>query len=229
MLGTVVQHDPVLIGYKTGVDIVRPADLDGKTYGGFGSSKEPILLRALIVADGGEGAFSNVALGTAAYEALYAGKVDAALFFSFSDAVNAAEKGYDISYFKYADYGVPDQYGMLLAANSAYLAEHPEVARTLMTALVGGYEYELAHPDETAQMLIEAGSTSDVAFLKKSIAAFNATLADSAGAIGPMDLGVWQARADFWVESGLLVDRDGARIKAPLDVSGSVTNDYLPQ
>jgi len=57
-------------------DIQRPADLDGLTYGGFGSDWETALISTIIRHDGGEGAFETVTLGTSAYEALANGAVD---------------------------------------------------------------------------------------------------------------------------------------------------------
>src|SRR5699024_4363031 len=54
----------------------RPADLDGVTFGGFGAPLYSALARATIQGDGGEGAFTEVALDTGAYEALSQGRVD---------------------------------------------------------------------------------------------------------------------------------------------------------
>ena len=44
-------------------DIKRPADLDGKTYAGFGSAWENALISSIIRHDGGEGRFDTVTLG----------------------------------------------------------------------------------------------------------------------------------------------------------------------
>ena len=57
-------------------DITSPRDLDGKIYGGFGGPARNRRCGAVIQAAGGRGEFTTVVLGTAAYEALYAGQVD---------------------------------------------------------------------------------------------------------------------------------------------------------
>lgn len=229
VLGAYTQHDPVLIGVRSDSDIDRPAKISGRVYGGFGSAKEDILLKALIEADGGKAEFSNVTLGTAAYEAVHAQKVDAALFFSFSDAVNAQLRGREFRYFKYADYGVPDQYATLITANSDYLAKNGDVARKLLAALEKGYRFEQDNAEKTVEMLAAAGSTSDPEFLLKSIEAFTATLEAPDGSIGTMDLAVWQQRAEFWLKHSFLVNSEGNALTALPDLAAHVTNDYLPK
>jgi len=223
------QHDPALIGVKADGDIKRPRDLDGKTYGGFGSAKEPLLVKALITGDGGKGDFRNVTLGTAAYEALYTGQVDAALFWRYSDAVEAQMRGRDIKYFAFSDYGLPDQYATIIVVNKDYLTGHEDAVRKLLAALVKGYEYQLAHPEDVTKMLTTAGSTADPVFLNRSIEDFNKTLKSSDGKIGPMSLDVWKTRTSFWIDGGFLVDEAGQNITQPLSFDDVVTNDYLPQ
>src|SRR4051794_16658793 len=56
--------------------IQSPKDLSGKTYAGFGTPDEGPELSYIIKADGGTGKFKNVTLNTAAYDAVYNGKVD---------------------------------------------------------------------------------------------------------------------------------------------------------
>ncbi|TGV72792.1 myristoyl transferase, partial [Mesorhizobium sp. M00.F.Ca.ET.158.01.1.1] len=50
-------------------EIKSPKDLDGLTYGGFGSAWENALISTIIRHDGGKGHFETVTLGTSAYEA----------------------------------------------------------------------------------------------------------------------------------------------------------------
>lgn len=228
VLMVVTQHDPAIIGVKADSPITRPAELDGKTYGGFGSAKEPLLLQSLIQADGGKGDVKVVTLGTAAYEAVYNGDVDAALFWDYSDAVQAAMVGRAMRYFKFHDFGLPDQYGDLIMANTDYLSGHEDTAKKFMAALVKGYAYERDHPEEVADMLVKADPTADRAFTVASIKSFNETLVAPDGSIGTMDVGVWKARGDYWITHGYLVDEAGEKVTQPLDYDKYVTNAYLP-
>ncbi|TIU59771.1 MAG: ABC transporter substrate-binding protein, partial [Mesorhizobium sp.] len=88
--------------------IKSPKNLDGLTYGGFGSAWENALLQTIIRQDGGKGDFSTVTLGTSAYEALANGAVDFTLEVSTWEGVEAELKGLKQRSFRYADYGVPD-------------------------------------------------------------------------------------------------------------------------
>ncbi len=229
-LGALNLSDPVWIGVRDDSNIFRPADLDGKVYGGYGSTKEPYLLSALIMADGGKGEFENVTLGTSSYEAVYSGQVDAALFFSYSDTINAEYKDHEMRYFKFSDYEeIPTQYAVIVTANNKFLTENPEAAKKFMRALVRGYEYQLDHPEEVADMLIEGGAEADRDFLVASVTEFNNFLCNDKGEICVMDLEVWQDRADFWMQYGFLVDGDGAVLEEFPDITQYVTNDYLPE
>jgi ABC-type nitrate/sulfonate/bicarbonate transport system substrate-binding protein len=90
----VVQHETgrlVFNGERE--DIQRPADLDGKTYAGFGSAWENALISSIIRHDGGEGSFDTVTLGTSAYEALANGSVDFTLEVSTWEGVNSVLLG----------------------------------------------------------------------------------------------------------------------------------------
>jgi ABC-type nitrate/sulfonate/bicarbonate transport system substrate-binding protein len=225
---TVTQHDPAIIGVRADSPITRPAQLDGKTYGGFGSAKEPLLLQSLIQADGGKGDVKVVTLGTAAYDAVYKGDVDAALFWDYSDAVQAEMVGRALRYFRFHDFGLPDQYGDLIMVNSDYLAGHEETTKKLLAALVKGYAYELAHPKEVAEMLVKADPSADLAFTTKSVEAFNKTLAAADGSIGTMDINVWKTRGDYWIDHGFLVDEAGEKLTKTIDYTKYVTNAYLP-
>ena len=73
----VLQHWATQIAVRADrADITSPKDLDGKVSGGFGAAYEEPKMRAVIRDAGGAGDFTTVVLGTAAYEALYAGQVD---------------------------------------------------------------------------------------------------------------------------------------------------------
>lgn len=74
-------------------EIRSPRDLDGLTYGGFGSAWENALIGSIIRHDGGKGAFETVTLGTSAYEALANGLVDFTLEVSTWEGVKSTLLG----------------------------------------------------------------------------------------------------------------------------------------
>ena len=58
-------------------------------------------------------------LDTAAYEALYAKRADFTIPFTAWEGVEAKERGIDLRYFEFRDYGFPDFYQVVLACDSA--------------------------------------------------------------------------------------------------------------
>ncbi len=76
-LWVTMQHEAGRLVYNSdNPEITRPADLEGKTYAGFGSAWEDALITTMIENDGGTPDYDTVTLGTGAYEALASGAVD---------------------------------------------------------------------------------------------------------------------------------------------------------
>ncbi|MEN3283347.1 MAG: NitT/TauT family transport system substrate-binding protein [Solirubrobacteraceae bacterium] len=224
------QHDPAAIGVRADGKISRPKDLDGTVYGGFGSAKEPIILKATIRADGGKGDFKQVVLGTAAYKELYSKKVESALFYTYSDAVEAKLASEDVKLFEPRDFGLPDQYGPTVVVNNGYLAKHRAVAQAFVRDLKAGLEYELAHPDEAADIVVKrnSGLGLDSTFMRASTKAFaGGYIRPAAGAIGTMTPQMWRDRGAFYVQHGLVQDEDGSTLHGDLDYSTIFTNNLL--
>ncbi|RUU94089.1 ABC transporter substrate-binding protein, partial [Mesorhizobium sp. M7A.T.Ca.TU.009.01.3.1] len=137
-------------------EIVSPRNLDGLTYGGFGSAWENALISTIIRHDGGKGNFETVTLGTSAYEALANGSVDFTLEVSTWEGVDAELKGVKQRSFVYADYGVPDEHTTLISSSEAYLQANPKPAAAFVQATRRGYQFAVDHPEDAAALLIAA-------------------------------------------------------------------------
>ena len=152
-------------------DIQRPRDLDGKTYGGFGSAWESAMIAAMIRNDGGQGKINEIMLGTSAYEALANGSIDFTLEIYTWEGVEAKLESRSIRRFRYADYGIPDQQTMAIASSDAYLAKNPETAKAFVQATRRGFDYSVDHPDESADLLMagSGGALTNAALVKASL------------------------------------------------------------
>ena len=212
-------------------DIQSPKDLDGFTYGGFGSDWENALISSIIRHDGGRGMFETVTLGTSAYEALANGAVDFTLEVSTWEGVKAELEGREQRAFRYADYGVPDQHTTFIASSEAYLADNPEMAAAFVRATRRGYEYAVEHPDEAAEILI--GANQDIltvpALIRASLEALveGHYLRSADGVIGHIDPEKVEAIGGFFFEAGILRDADGAPLAERPDFTEYFTNRYL--
>lgn len=212
-------------------EIKSPRDLDGLTYGGFGSAWENALIGTIIRHDGGKGSFETVTLGTSAYEALANGSVDFTLEVATWEGVEAELKGIKQRSFVYADHGVPDEHTTLISSSEAYLQANPKVAAGFVLATRRGYQFAADHPDEAAALLIAANkdALTNPALISASLTALidGHFLRSQSGAIGTMDPAKMEAIGDYLFAAGILRDADGGVVKQRPDFAGYFSNAYL--
>lgn len=214
-------------------DIQRPRDLDGKTYGGFGSAWETAMISTMIRNDGGEGKINTIMLGTSAYEALANGSVDFTLEIYTWEGVQAKLENRAVRRFRYADYGIPDQQTMAIASSDAYLAKNPGTAKAFVQATKRGFDYSVDHPEEAADLLItgSAGALTNTALVKASLKELidGHYLRTADGKSGLTDPAKWQAVGDFAFINGILLDGQGVPLKEKPDFDAYYTNALLGQ
>lgn len=227
----VVQHWATQIAVRADrTDIRTPADLDGKVYGGFGAAYELPKMRAVIRDAGGRGEFTNVVLGTAAYEALYAGQVDFTEPFVAWEGIEAQLRGQPLRTFSYTDYGFPDAYNVLLIGNSRWLREHPDTARAFVRAAQRGYQLGADDPAQGADLLMKAnpGAFTEPELVTRSQAMLAASyLRDPSGKVGPQTAEKWAGFSGFLFDSGVLSGPEGKPLATRPDFATWFTNDYL--
>lgn len=230
----VVQHETGrLIVRADRPEIKTPKDLNGLTYGGFGSAWENALVASMIKNAGGAGQFKTVTLGTSAYEALANHSVDFTLEIETWEGVEAELAGEKLKTFKYSDFGVPDQQTTLIVSSETYLAKNPKAAAAFIGALQKGYAYAVDHPDDAAKILIDANpdALTKPELVRASLKALveGHYLRGENGAVGVIDPAKNQAIGQYMVQAGILVDADGAVITKAPDFSTFISNDYLPK
>ncbi len=234
LIGTfaIVQKETGRVVFKADrSDIRTPKDLDGKTYGGFGSAWENALLGSMIRKAGGKGEFETVTLGTSAYQALDNGAVDFTLEVYTWEGVQAEMENKAQRAFVYADYGVPDEHTAILGSSNAYLAEKPDLARAFMQATRKGYEFAADHPDEAADILIKGsdGALTNGELVRASLKALvdGAYLRTAPGKAGDMEPAKMADIGNYLFDAGILKDANGAPLAKRPDFSAAFTNGLL--
>ncbi|MBZ9681673.1 MULTISPECIES: ABC transporter substrate-binding protein [unclassified Mesorhizobium] len=212
-------------------DIKSPKDLDGLTYGGFGSAWETALISTIIRHDGGKGDFETVTLGTSAYEALANGSVDFTLEVSTWEGVEAELRGVKQRSFVYADHGVPDEHTTLISSSEAYLQANPELSSSFIQATRRGYQFAVDHPGEAATLLIAANkdALTNPALVHASLKALleGNYLRGQNGAIGTLDPAKMEAIGNYLFAAGILRDTDGTVLPQSPDFARYFSNAFL--
>ncbi len=212
-------------------DITRPKDLDGKTYGGFGSAWENALISSIIRHDGGKGEFETITLGTSAYQALENGAVDFTLEVYTWEGVKAELEGLKQGAFRYADYGVPDEHTTLIGSSRKFLDGNPKEAAAFLQATRKGYQFAIENPDEATDLLISANkdALTDRALVRASLKALidGKYLQSAEGVIGTIDPSKFEAIGAYAYQAGILKAAGGKPLEAKPDFKVYYANDFL--
>jgi ABC-type nitrate/sulfonate/bicarbonate transport system substrate-binding protein len=232
-VAAILQKTASAIGVLADGPIQRPRDLDGRTYAGFGYPNEDPTLKFVIKADGGRGEFKTATLDAAAYEALYNHQADFTIPFTAWEGVEADLRGIKLRYFRFADYGFPEYYQVLLACDRQWLKKDPDAARRFVAATVQGFQFAADHPDDAAALLVSENpgvfdANKDLPRASQEFLAQGKYLVDANGAFGTQTLERWTAYSRFLFEGGLLVDSAGKPLPKGLEYATLFTNDYLP-
>jgi ABC-type nitrate/sulfonate/bicarbonate transport system substrate-binding protein len=229
----ILQHAASAIAVLADSGITRPRELDGKTYAGFGYPNEEPTLKSVIRADGGKGTFRTVVADSTAYEALYSKKADFTIPFTAWEGVEASERGINLRYFKFTDYGFPDFYQVVLACSDAFLAAHADLAKRFVGATVRGFELAASSPDEAASILMAQNpgvfdSNPKLPLDSARYLAENHYYVDATGKVGAQTLAQWTGYSKFLFDEGLLTGADGKPLATPPDYAALFTNEFLP-
>jgi ABC-type nitrate/sulfonate/bicarbonate transport system substrate-binding protein len=229
----ILQRSASAIAVLASTEITRPRELDGKTYAGFGYPNEAPTLKSVIQHDGGKGTFRSVTLDSAAYEALYSHRADFTIVFTAWEGLEADERGIDLRYFGFTDYGFPGFYQVVLACDRRWLARAPDVARRFVAATVRGFQFAADHPDEAAATLVSENpgvfdANPKLPLASQRYLADGGYLVDSNRVVGRQTLAQWQGYSDFLYRAGLLTDPAGKPLASPPDYGALFTNDFLP-
>ena len=205
----------------------RPAQLNGKLYGGFGIASDPPLVTAILKGDGvAKPSFKQVVLNTDVIDALSKNRIQYTAVFGGIDDVTAALQGVKLRTFPYSKYlGAAGTYpNAVFVASDKTIASRGPALRGALTALAEGYEFAAKHPAAAEAILIKDNQTALGKSKQIVVATGNATaktFLDAAGRWGPL------STRDFAGLEAILAK--GGVVKGPLPAPHDLfTNALLP-
>ena len=181
--------------------IASPRQLDGRTVGVTGAPSDLAVLDSVVSGAGGRPASVHpITIGYDAVSALLAGRVAGATAFWNDEGVTLNEKRPGFHDFRVDQYGAPSYPELVVCATAHSLRSHPGLARSVVDALVRGYDTALAHPALGQRSLETKVPGLDHQLDSRELAVLRPAFTGPEGRFGVLDLPLlrrwarWEAR-----------------------------------
>lgn len=221
-VAAVLQHNTSGIISRKGDGIDRPKGLEGKKYATWDLDIEKQIIKDVVKEDGGDADKVKMVPSTVTDEvsALKSKSVDAIWIYEGWAGIAAQVADFDYDYFAFKDIDDTfDYYTPVIIGNDSFLADHPDEAKAFLAATAKGYEYAVKHPDEAADILLDAAPELDEKLVKASQKYMADQYIADAKQWGYIDAKRWNKFYN-WINKNHLVD-------GTLKENTGFTNDYL--
>ena len=225
-VAAILQHNTSGIVSRQGEGMSSPKGLEGHKYATWDLPVEKATIKQVMEADGGD--FSKVELipstVTDEVSALQSKSVDAIWIFYGWAGVACQQAGLPIDYFSFADIdSVFDFYTPVIIGSNDYMEKNPESAKAFLAALSKGYQFAAEHPEEAANILMEAApelkDSADLVIASQKYLA--GEYISDAERWGEFDPERWSGFYQWLNDNSLL--------EGKIDPMAGFTNDYLPE
>ena len=221
-VAAIIQHNLSGIMSREEDHIVRPRDLNDRTYATWNLPVEQATIRSVMESDGGDPS----TLKMVPYEVddevsgLKAKMFDAVWVYEQWAVQNARVQNFAYNYFAFAAIDQNfDYYTPVIAVNDGFAKENPDAVKAFLSATRKGYEFCVSNPDESAEILLKAVPELDADLVKASQKFLAAKYIDDAEKWGVIDSARWQ-RFYTWLNNQQLLENK-------IDPSAGFTSEYL--
>ena len=222
-IATIIQHNTSGFPAPVEKNIKTAKDLEGKTYGGWGSPSEEAIIKLAMKKKGADfNKLKRVDIGKDDYFTATKKNIDFAWVFDAWTGVEARLKNVKLDYIPIKDIDPAlDYYTPIIITNNKTIKENPELVKKFMAATSKGYEEAIKDPSGAADILSKAVPELDKDLVKASQEYLAKLYKDDAQKWGQMKAEVWKNYAKFMQDNGL--------IKKALNVDEAFTNEFLPK
>jgi len=235
-IAAIIQQNTSGLAVRADSGITSPAQLAGKTYGAFGDPFEPYVISDVINCAGGTVTPDQIKnnspiISDDGLASLQTHKIDYVWIFYGWEGIEFQRHGLKFNYFPISSYCVPDYYTPVIITSGAFIRSHPDLVRKFMAATAQGFNYAIAHPDDAANILINAvppGTFDDTGLVTQSQEYLSKQYALDAPKWGYQTYDKWHNFPHFLFQTGKLADANGNIVATEPDEHQFFTNDYLP-
>lgn len=219
-VAAIIEHNTSGVISAKEAGITEPALMADRSYGTWNDPIELAMLQAIVPE------FDKVKLVPNQADNSVVGLVtkqfDSAWVYYAWDGIMAEHQQVATHYFNLRDYSdALDFYSPVIIANNDYLAKNAEQAKKILSAIKKGYQYAMEHPEEAADILIEAAPElkDQRDFVVASQKWLSEHYASDASKWGHIEEGRWNAFYQ-WLFEQKLIEKD-------LTKEVLFSNDYL--
>jgi putative hydroxymethylpyrimidine transport system substrate-binding protein len=185
--------------------VASPRALRGKTVGITGVPSDTAVLRSVVAGAGGDPAkVKTITIGFNAVADLLGGRVAAATAFwnDEGQAIQSKRAGFHI--FRVDDYGAPAYPELVLCVARATLDHHPALVHDVVDALVRGYGFTLAHPQQSAHDLERQVPGLDPRLVQAQLTGLLPAFRAAGGRVGELNVATLRAWAAWEARFGIV-------------------------
>ena len=182
-----------------------PRQLAGQTVGISGDPSDTAVLDSIVAGAGGRPqALKTITIGFNAVPDLLSGRVAAATAFWNDEGVTLQLRHPGFHVFRVERYGAPAYPELVLCATHSSLQADPQLARSVVRALVQGYDVTVINQAASAADLEARVAGLDPALVKAELAAITPAFRAPDGRVGELDLGTLRAWAAWEARFGIV-------------------------
>jgi ABC-type nitrate/sulfonate/bicarbonate transport system substrate-binding protein len=222
-VAALMSHAPVGMALAPGVHATKPADLAGTTAGVVMVPSTRASFETMLKAGGVDPSSVKVAdPGFDLVPPLLTGRYDSVAVTEFGELVQADKAGQKLDYLDFRDWGTPDYAFLNVVTQRDFATQDPATVRAFVAGTMEGLDWALAHPEEAVAVYVKRHPElkSDLLLAQWKAAGPSMAAASGAHPTGWQDVASWAALDDWMVKTG--------QISKPVDVSGAVSDAYLP-
>ena len=207
-----VRHSLDAIMYKEESGIQSPKDLEGKNVGYPSASVSEAVVASMVKHDGGD--MSKVKMTDVGWDlmaSLATDHVDALVgAYINHEQVLLEKEGYKIDVLHLPDFGVPDNYELIIVTGEKTLEKKRNAFEKFWRAMTKGHESVKEDPDAGLQVLLDHENDSfplDKDVEKESLQVLLPLMDDEGVPFGYQDEAAWQDVADWLYDSGIIKEK----------------------